>query len=64
MFKRKRIKKQRYDRNIEDAPFYLFQYKFDDLPLDPAKEFITEQISKYIIYIIMFYTGTINLLKY
>jgi hypothetical protein len=34
-------------RHIEDVPFYRFQYKFDDLPLDPARDFIQIQISKY-----------------
>lgn len=50
MFKKKckesAKQKKRYDRNIEDAPFYRFRYKFDQLPLDPAKEFILEQISE------------------
>lgn len=44
----KRIKKTKpkQRRPIEDVPFYKFEYKFDDLPLDPAKPFILEQISK------------------
>lgn len=44
----KRIKRtrQRQRRPIEDVPFYKFEYKFDDLPLDPARPFIMEQISK------------------
>lgn len=41
----KRIR-QRQKRPIEEAPFYKFAYKFDDLPLDPARPFILEQISK------------------
>ncbi|XP_054732574.1 dynein axonemal heavy chain 3-like [Anastrepha obliqua] len=32
-------------RNIVDCPFYTFKYKFDDLPLDPAKAFIEEKIA-------------------
>uniref|UniRef100_A0A336M3T0 CSON009294 protein n=1 Tax=Culicoides sonorensis TaxID=179676 RepID=A0A336M3T0_CULSO len=31
-------------RHIEDIPFYKFTYKADDLPLDPAKDFILEEI--------------------
>jgi dynein heavy chain len=34
-------------RHIEDVPFYKFEYKFDDLPLDPARPFILEQIGNY-----------------
>ncbi|XP_062556869.1 uncharacterized protein LOC134221698 [Armigeres subalbatus] len=33
-------------RNIEDVPFYKFVYHRDELPLDPARSFIEEQISK------------------
>ncbi|GAB0093009.1 Dynein heavy chain [Sergentomyia squamirostris] len=33
-------------RHIEDVPFYAFEYKFGDLPLDPARGFIQEQIDK------------------
>lgn len=33
-------------RNIEDAPFYKFTHGFDDLPLDPARPFIQQKISK------------------
>lgn len=33
-------------RHIEDVPFYKFSYGSDDLPLDPAKPFILEKISK------------------
>lgn len=33
-------------RHIEDIPFYRFTYRADDLPLDPAKDFILEEISK------------------
>lgn len=44
----KRVKRirQRQKRPIEDVPFYKFKYEFDDLPLDPARPFILEQISK------------------
>lgn len=34
-------------RHIEDVPFYLFEYGADDLPLDPAKEFILQKIRKF-----------------
>lgn len=44
MKKVKRIR-QRQRRQIEDVPFYKFKYKFDELPLDPARPFILEQIS-------------------
>lgn len=33
-------------RNIEDIPFYKLHHGFDELPLDPLKPFITEQIRK------------------
>ena len=33
-------------RHIEDIPFYKLKYKQDDLPLDPIKDFILEEISK------------------
>lgn len=33
-------------RNIVDCPFYTFKYKFDELPLDPAKAYIEEKIGK------------------
>lgn len=46
MKKVKRIR-QRQRRPIEDVPFYKFEYKYDDLPLDPARPFILEQISNY-----------------
>lgn len=44
MKKVKRMR-QRQRRPIEDVPFYKLDYKFDDLPLDPARPFILEQIS-------------------
>lgn len=44
MKKVKRVR-VRQRRPIEDVPFYKFEYKFDDLPLDPARPFILEQIS-------------------
>lgn len=34
-------------RHIEDAPFYRYVYEHDDLPLDPAKNFILEQIGTF-----------------
>lgn len=33
-------------RHIEDVPFYAFKYSEGDLPLDPARSFIQEQIGK------------------
>lgn len=44
MKKVKRVR-LRQRRPIEDVPFYKFEYRFDDLPLDPARPFILEQIS-------------------
>ncbi|KAL1398756.1 hypothetical protein pipiens_008712 [Culex pipiens pipiens] len=38
--------KPKAKRHIEDVPFYKFVYKEDELPLDPARNFIEEQISK------------------
>ncbi|XP_058823709.1 dynein axonemal heavy chain 3 [Topomyia yanbarensis] len=38
--------KAKAKRNIEDVPFYKFVYRNDELPLDPARNFIEEQISK------------------
>ncbi|XP_059216601.1 dynein axonemal heavy chain 3 isoform X2 [Stomoxys calcitrans] len=32
-------------RPLVDCPFYDLKYKFDELPLDPLKEFIVEKIS-------------------
>ncbi|KAM7358169.1 uncharacterized protein ACRADG_003223 [Cochliomyia hominivorax] len=32
-------------RPLVDCPFYNLKYKFDELPLDPVKEFIIEKIS-------------------
>ncbi|TMW46360.1 hypothetical protein DOY81_008559 [Sarcophaga bullata] len=32
-------------RPLVDCPFYTMKYKFDELPLDPVKEFIMEKIS-------------------
>jgi hypothetical protein len=44
----KRVKrlKQSQRRPIEDVPFYKAEYKSDDLPLDPFRPFITEEISE------------------
>lgn len=44
-------------RRIQDIPFYALEYGRDDLPLDPAKPFILEQIGRLIniIAIISFY---------
>lgn len=33
-------------RPLVDCPFYNLNYKFDELPLDPVKEFIIEKICK------------------
>ncbi|KAI8118299.1 hypothetical protein CVS40_10053 [Lucilia cuprina] len=32
-------------RPLVDCPFYNLKYKYDELPLDPVKEFIIEKIS-------------------
>lgn len=45
MMKKVKRVRPRQRRPIEDVPFYKFEYKFDDLPLDPARPFILEQIS-------------------
>ena len=37
-----------HKRHIEDCPFYNYQYKHDELPLDPAKPFIMELVGKYL----------------
>lgn len=44
----KKIKKVKlkHKRHIEDVPFYKFEYKFDELPLDPARSFILEKIGE------------------
>lgn len=44
-----KVKKDRHaliklKRRIQDVPFYELEYKRDDLPLDPAKPFILDQI--------------------
>lgn len=46
MKKLKKSKPKVRKRHIEDIPFYRFSYRADDLPLDPAKDFILEEISK------------------
>ncbi|CRK99186.1 CLUMA_CG012500, isoform A [Clunio marinus] len=43
---KEKILKRHKKRSIEDAPFYKFEYKPEDLPLDPARPFILEQINK------------------
>lgn len=40
-------------RPLVDCPFYNLNYKFDELPLDPVKEFIIEKICKSIKIIII-----------
>lgn len=49
MSKRIKLKKKQplVLRHIEDAPFYRYVYEHDDLPLDPAKDFILEQIGNF-----------------
>jgi hypothetical protein len=49
MLKRAKKTRQKQRRPIEDVPFYKFEYSFDDLPLDPARPFIMEQISEYLL---------------
>ncbi|XP_053695545.1 dynein axonemal heavy chain 3 [Sabethes cyaneus] len=46
MLKKAKKVKPKAKRNIEDVPFYKFVYRRDELPLDPARSFIEEQISK------------------
>lgn len=41
-------------RPLVDCPFYNLKYKFDELPLDPVKEFIIEKICKSIKFIVLF----------
>lgn len=36
-------------RRIQDVPFYALKYEKDDLPFDPAKSFILEQIGKLVL---------------
>lgn len=36
-------------RPINDCPFYNMQYGFDELPLDPIKDFLQEKICKYFV---------------
>uniref|UniRef100_A0A182XBB4 AAA+ ATPase domain-containing protein n=1 Tax=Anopheles quadriannulatus TaxID=34691 RepID=A0A182XBB4_ANOQN len=38
--------KPKLKRHIEDVPFYKFSHGPDELPLDPARSFIEEQIGK------------------
>lgn len=47
MLKKTKKTRQKQRRPIEEVPFYKFEYKFDDLPLDPARPFILEQISEF-----------------
>ncbi|XP_035775701.1 dynein heavy chain 3, axonemal-like [Anopheles albimanus] len=44
----RRVKKikQRVKRHIEDVPFFKYTHGKDELPLDPARSFIEEQIGK------------------
>lgn len=37
---------KRLRRRIQDIPFYGYEYAPDDLPFDPAKPFILDQIGK------------------
>lgn len=34
-------------RPLVDCPFYSLKYSFDELPLDPVKDFIMEKICTY-----------------
>ncbi len=45
MRKTRKAKSLRQKRPIEDVPFYKVQHSSDDLPLDPFRPFITEEIS-------------------
>jgi hypothetical protein len=45
---RKVVVKHRLKRRpIEDVPFYKVEHKIDDLPLDPFRPFIKEEISEF-----------------
>ncbi|XP_055607362.1 dynein axonemal heavy chain 3 isoform X2 [Uranotaenia lowii] len=46
MLRKVRKVKPKVKRNIEDVPFYKFTYRSDELPLDPARDFIEDQIAK------------------
>lgn len=45
MKKVRRVKSTRQKRPIEDVPFYKVEHSSDDLPLDPFRPFIIEEIS-------------------
>lgn len=49
MMKKTRKLKKLQRRPIEDVPFYKVEYKLDDLPLDPFRPFIKEEISMFIV---------------
>lgn len=36
-------------RRMEDVPFYAYEHTTDDLPLDPARPFILDQIGTHLI---------------
>lgn len=44
----KSSKKTEKRRHIDDIPHYLYKYGADDLPLDPAKPFISQKIRKFL----------------
>lgn len=52
-----KVKKDRHllqlKRRIQDVPFYALEYKRDDLPLDPMKPFVLEQIGRLISLIVV-----------
>lgn len=45
MKKARKAKATRQKRPLEDVPFYKVEHSSDDLPLDPFRPFIMEEIS-------------------
>ena len=45
MSKSRKIKLRQRRRPIEDVPFYKIEHSSDDLPFDPFRPFIREEIS-------------------
>lgn len=46
-------------RRIQDVPFYSLEYHRDDLPLDPVKPFLLEQIGRLINIIVIISSLTV-----
>lgn len=54
MLRKVRKPKPKAKRHIEDVPFYKFVYQKDELPLDPARGFIEEQICNFCLIKVVF----------